>query len=183
MLGKDIPGEAGNREQLTGNRGCAGGTTVVNSGVKGYLKCCGELVAVRLSGAGLLPVLGTGLDFYEGLDQLDGGGGYAGEAAGLAKREGADAVELFYHFTGKAGAGAVVEPGGDGASFIGTEALHGALLLGEIAGEFDTGFDGFELVADPGWDRRGQGPGLRAQGAEPGGEDFVGLEAWEERRD
>ena len=116
---------------------------MVNTGVKGYLKCCGEVVEVRLSGAGLLAVLGTSLDFDEGVDQRYGGWGYAGEAAGLAEREGADAVELFDHFAGEAGAGAVVEPSGDGASFVGTEALHGALLLGEVAGEFYAGFDGF----------------------------------------
>ncbi len=96
---------------------------------------------------------GAGLDFEEDLDEGAGGGGYAGDAAGLAEGRGADAVEFFYHLAGEAGAGAVVKPGGDGASFVGTEALHGALLLGEVAGEFDAGFDGFELVADPGGER------------------------------
>ena len=73
---------------------------------------------------------GAGLDFEEALDEGDGGGGYAGDAAGLAQGERADAVEFFYHLAGEAAAGAVVEPGGDGAGFVSTQKLHAALLLG-----------------------------------------------------
>ena len=92
------------------------------------------------------------LDFEEALDERDGGGCDAGDTAGLAERGGADAGELFDHFAGETRAGGVVERCGDGAGFFGAETGHGFLLLREVAGEFDLGFDGFEFVADPGRD-------------------------------
>ena len=44
--------------------------------------------------------------------------------------DGADAVELFDHLAGEAGAGAVVEPVGDGAGFVGAEAVPWSAAAG-----------------------------------------------------
>ena len=120
------------------------------------------------------------LDFEEDLDEGAGGGGDAGDAAGLAEGEGADAVEFFDHLAGEAGAGAVVEPVRNGAGFVVAETLHGALLLGEVAGEFDSGFDGLQLVADPGGEGVGCLVGYGGEGGEPDSEGWRG-EAGEER--
>ena len=97
----------------------------------------------------------------------------SGDAAGLSEGEGANAVEFFYHLAGEAGAGAVVEPVGDRACFVVAETLHGALLLGEVAGELDAGFYGLQLVADPCRD-------AFVEGGSPGCERRVREKAWKE---
>ena len=117
------------------------------------------------------------MDFEEALDERDGGGGDSGDAAGLAECGGADAGELLDHLARETGAGGVVECCGNSASFVGAEASHGFLLLREIAGEFDLGFDGFEFVADPGRERLRR----RRKSAKPRREDCVGFEAREKR--
>ena len=65
----------------------------------------------------------------------------------MAESSGTDLEEFLLHFAGKAADGAVVEPVGDGTLLGFLQAIDGALLLGKIAGIFDFGFDGFEVVA------------------------------------
>jgi hypothetical protein len=75
----------------------------------------------------------------------------------VAEGAGADLEELLLHFAGEAADGAVVEPVGDRALFGLFQAIDGALLLVEIAGVFDFGFDGFEFVAGLGGERERSG--------------------------
>ena len=60
----------------------------------------------------------------------------------------ADALQRFAHLARKAADGAVLDPVGDGDGFGGFELFDGLLLLLEVAGEFDFGFDGASFVAE-----------------------------------
>ena len=88
------------------------------------------------------------LDLDEDVDQGDGSGGDAGDAAGLSESAGADVHHLLAHLARKAGDLGVVEPVGNGALLGALEALDRLGLLVEIAGVLDFGFDGLEFVAD-----------------------------------
>ena len=89
------------------------------------------------------------------VDERERGGRDAGDAAGLADGDGADALEGFAHLAREAADGAVLEPVGDGDGFGGFELFDGFLLLLEVAGEFDFGFDGAGFVAAGGADDGG----------------------------
>ena len=81
------------------------------------------------------------------MDEGERGGRDAGNAAGLADGHGADALQRFAHLAREAADGAVLDPLGDGDGFGGLELFDGLLLLLEVAGEFDFGFDGAGFVA------------------------------------
>ena len=61
---------------------------------------------------------------------------------------GTQAGELLLHLAGEAADGGVVEPVGDGFGFGFFEALDGLVLLLEVAGVFDFGFDRLEFDPD-----------------------------------
>ena len=111
------------------------------------------------------------------MDERERGGRDAGDAAGLADGHGADALEGFAHLAREAADGAVLEPVGDGDGLGGLETRDGLLLLLEVAGEFDFGFDGAGFVAAGGAEDGGlrrRGPFGFAQGklcrhSRPGG--------------
>ena len=81
------------------------------------------------------------------VDQAERGRRDAGNAAGLADGDGANALEGFAHLAGEAADDAVVDPVGNGDGFGGFELVDGLALLVEIAGELDFGFDGAGFVA------------------------------------
>src|ERR1700694_2610254 len=115
------------------------------------------------------------LDLDVSVEQGDGGGGDAGDAAGLAEGHGADAVEGLLHLAGEAADAAVVEPGGDGALPGLLHALDGAALLFEVGVVFDLGLDGLHLVAHPGGEALGSGePAGVVERLDPLGEDLAG---------
>ena len=111
-----------------------------------FAELCEE--ALVPEGGGLFA--GAGLDFYEDVQKSHGGGSYAGEARGLSDGLRTEAGEFFFHLARETADGSVVEPVGDGFGFGFLEALDGLVLLLEISGEFDFGFDGLEFVADRG---------------------------------
>ena len=88
------------------------------------------------------------LDGY--VDERERGRRDAGNAAGLADGHGADALQRFAHLAGEAADGAVFEPTGDGDGLGSFESFDGFLLLLEVAGELDFGFDGAGFVAESG---------------------------------
>ncbi len=96
----------------------------------------------------------AGLDFEVDVEQGDGGGSDAGKARGLADGLRTKAGELLLHLAREAADGGVVEPVGDGFGFGFLEALDGFLLLLEIAGVLDFGFDRFEFDPDGARERR-----------------------------
>src|SRR6185437_9020250 len=61
----------------------------------------------------------------------------AGDAAGLADGDGADAFKSFAHLAGEAADDAIVDPVGDGDGLGGFEFVDGLALLVEIAGKLD----------------------------------------------
>ena len=65
----------------------------------------------------------------------------------MAESAGTDLQKFLLHFAGEAADRTIVEPVGNRALLGFLQAIDGALLLGEIAGIFDFGFDGFEVVA------------------------------------
>ena len=87
------------------------------------------------------------LDLDVDVDQRDGRGGDAGDAAGLAQRAWADVHHLFVHLAREAGDLAVIEPVGNRALLGALQPLDGFGLLVEIAGVLDFGLDGLEFVA------------------------------------
>ena len=95
----------------------------------------------------------AGLELDEDVDEVDGGGGDAGDAEGLAEGAGADVGEFLAHFAREAADGGVVEPVRDVLALGGFEAVDGALLLGEVAAIFGFGFDGAPLVAEGGGEK------------------------------
>ena len=82
------------------------------------------------------------LDFYEDVDQRHCGGGYAGNARGVAQSAGTNLDQYLLHFTGESADRAIVEPLRDGVLLGLFQAFDGSLLLQEIAFVFDFGFDG-----------------------------------------
>ena len=98
-----------------------------------------------------------GLDLNININQRDGSGRDAGNAAGLGDGARADALQLLLHLARQAADRGVVEPVRDAALLGLLQSLDGALLLLEVAGVFDLGLDGFEFVADSGtYYRRGR---------------------------
>ena len=83
----------------------------------------------------------------EAVDEGDGGGGYAGNAGGLAKGERSDPRELFDHLAREAGNLAVLEPVGDAASSGASHSLDLFLLLLKIAFVFEVGVDASRFLA------------------------------------
>src|SRR5713226_319682 len=88
------------------------------------------------------------LDLDINVNQGDGGGSYPWNARGLAERLRSDMAELLLHLAREAADGPVVEPLRDAALLGLLQAVDGALLLVEIAGIFDFGFECLEFVAD-----------------------------------
>ena len=82
------------------------------------------------------------------VDQRDRGGRYAGNARGLAESLWDDFSEFFLHLAGQSAHRPVIEPFGNVALLGLLQAFDGALLLIEVSGILDFGFDGLELVAD-----------------------------------
>src|ERR1700722_12996033 len=108
--------------------------------------------AVTLDGGGLLAALG--LDFDVDVDQGNCGGGDAGNARGVAEGARANFDQYLLHFAGEATYRAVVEPLRDGVLLGFFQAFDGSLLLQEVASVLDFGFDGFEVIAGGGRNRR-----------------------------
>jgi len=82
------------------------------------------------------------------VNERERGGRDAGNAAGLADGDRADAFEYFAHLAREAADGAVLDPSGDGDGLGGFELCDGLPLLLEVAGEFDFCFDGAGFVAE-----------------------------------
>ncbi len=90
----------------------------------------------------------AGLDFDVDVEQGDGGGGDAGKTRGLTDGLRTQTGELLLHLAREAADGGVVEPFGDGFGLGFLEALDGLLLLLEVAGVLDFGFDRLEFDPD-----------------------------------
>ena len=90
------------------------------------------------------------LDFDVDVDERDGRGRDAGDAAGLAESAWANAVEFLVHLAREAADRLVVEPVRDDFLFRSLQPLDRLFLLAEVAGVLDLGFDRLELVADVG---------------------------------
>ena len=90
------------------------------------------------------------LQFDGDVDERERGGGYAGNAAGLADGDGTDALKGFAHLAREAADGAVLDPVGDGDGLGSFEFFNRLLLLLEVAGELDLSFDGAGFVAEGG---------------------------------
>ena len=95
----------------------------------------------------------AGLDFDVDVEQGGGGGGDAGETRGLADGLRTELDELVLDLAGEATDGGVVEPVGDGFGLGFLEALDSLLLLLEVAGVLDFGFDRLEFDPDGGEER------------------------------
>src|SRR5438876_2741434 len=83
----------------------------------------------------------AGLDLDENVDQRNGRRGHTGDAARLGQSARAHALQFFVHLAGEAADRGVIKPLGDRALLGLLQALDGALLLLQVTGVFDGGFD------------------------------------------
>src|SRR5882724_1092909 len=116
-----------------------------------------DLTTEDREGSGELPDLQSSglfaascLDLDVDVNQGHSGGSYPWNARGLAEGLRRDVAELLLHFAGEAADRTVVEPLGDVALLGLFQAVDGPLLLVEIAGIFDFGFERLEFVTDVG---------------------------------
>ncbi len=108
-------------------------------------------------GGAALRVRQLALQLNRHVHQGERGGSDAGNAAGLADGDGADALQRFAHLAREAADGAVLDPLGNGDGLGSLELFDGLLLLLEVAGELDLGFDGAGFVAERGACNGGSG--------------------------
>ena len=88
------------------------------------------------------------LNLNVNIDQRHRGWSDSGNARGVAERSRLHLAEFFLHLAREPADRAVIESVGNGALLGFFQAVHGALLLQQVAFVFDFGFDGFEFVAD-----------------------------------